>query len=112
MFHFLDYKELILTTTNINITLQEKLIKEIIKQYGEITKIKVAHSTKKGKAILVSGSSLLDLEHILNKTQNKGIDIYTNSNLLIAHSFFILSGIYIFATPSFPLQDSSLSMYA
>nr|WP_086940492.1 hydroxylamine reductase [Thaumasiovibrio occultus] len=40
-----------------------------------------------GKCILVSGHDLHDLEKILQQTQGKGINVYTNGEMLPAHSY-------------------------
>ncbi len=55
--------------------------------YGKISETKVSLSTKPGKAILVSGSSLKDLYKLLINTENENIDVYTHGDLIIAHSF-------------------------
>lgn len=59
--------------------------------FGDISKTKVSRSTKQGKAILVSGSSLIDLFNFLaylreQEIENE-IDVYTHGDLLIAHAF-------------------------
>lgn len=41
----------------------------------------------KGKCILVSGHDLHDLEKILQQTQGQGINVYTNGEMLPAHSY-------------------------
>lgn len=41
----------------------------------------------KGKAILVSGHDLIDLEMLLRQTEGKGINIYTNGEMLPAHAY-------------------------
>lgn len=43
--------------------------------------------TVKGKAILVSGHDLHDLEKILQQTEGKGINVYTNGEMLPAHGY-------------------------
>ncbi len=40
-----------------------------------------------GKAILVSGHDLIDLESILKQTEGKGINVYTNGEMLPAHAY-------------------------
>lgn len=40
-----------------------------------------------GKCILVSGHDLHDLEKILQQTEGKGINVYTNGEMLPAHSY-------------------------
>ena len=41
----------------------------------------------KGKAILVSGHDLKDLEDLLEQTEGKGINIYTHGEMLPAHGY-------------------------
>ena len=41
----------------------------------------------KGKAILVSGHDLVDLEALLEQTEGKGINIYTHGEMLPAHGY-------------------------
>ena len=51
-----------------------------------MTKADVSYSTAQGKAILVSGSNFSELLKVLKNTENENIDIYTHSDLLLAHS--------------------------
>ena len=67
--------------------LQLSICQIIVQRYGKITKTKISRSSRKGKCILVSGSSLVDLEKILELTKDKNIDVYTHSNLLVSHAF-------------------------
>jgi hydroxylamine reductase len=55
--------------------------------YGDPIPTKVPLGTKKGKAILVSGHDLADLELILKQTQGKGIYVYTHGEMLPAHGY-------------------------
>ncbi|MFA4875254.1 MAG: hydroxylamine reductase, partial [bacterium] len=41
----------------------------------------------KGKAILVSGHDLKDLEELLKQTEGKGINVYTHGEMLPAHGY-------------------------
>ncbi len=66
--------------------LQLRISEVLLKSFNGINKIKVSHSTQKGKAILVSGNNFFDLLDVLNATKDKNIDIYTHSNLLITHA--------------------------
>jgi hydroxylamine reductase len=43
--------------------------------------------SKKGKAILVSGHDLKDLEEILKQSEGKGIFVYTHGEMLPAHAY-------------------------
>jgi hydroxylamine reductase len=42
---------------------------------------------KKGKAILVSGHDLMDLEELLKQTEGKGIYIYTHGEMIASHGY-------------------------
>lgn len=65
-----------------------KLIKKIqISTFGNIEITLVSASTEPNKAILVSGSNLIDLKNVLEYTKSSDIDVYTNGNLLVAHAF-------------------------
>jgi hydroxylamine reductase len=55
--------------------------------YGHPVPTKVPLGYKKGKAILVSGHDLLDLEELLKQTQGKGINIYTHGEMLPTHGY-------------------------
>jgi hydroxylamine reductase len=55
--------------------------------YGHPVPTKVPVTTFKGKAILVSGHDLKDLEELLKQTQGKGVNIYTHGEMLPAHSY-------------------------
>ncbi len=55
--------------------------------YGHPIPTKVPLGHKKGKAILVSGHDLKDLEELLKQTRRKGIDIYTHGEMLSLHGY-------------------------
>jgi len=55
--------------------------------YGHPVPTKVPLYAKKGKAILVSGHDLKDLEEILKQTEGKGINVYTHGEMLPAHGY-------------------------
>ena len=55
--------------------------------YGHPVPTKVPLGTKKGKAILVSGHNLKDLEEILKQSQGKGIYVYTHGEMLPTHGY-------------------------
>lgn len=56
-------------------------------KYGHPTPTSVRVTPVKGKAILVSGHDLHDLEMILKQTEGKGINVYTHGELLPAHGY-------------------------
>jgi hydroxylamine reductase len=55
--------------------------------YGHPTPTPVRMTPVKGKAILVSGHDLKDLEELLKQTEDKGINIYTHGEMLPAHGY-------------------------
>jgi hydroxylamine reductase len=57
------------------------------KTYGHPVPTKVPLGYKKGKAILVSGHDLKDLEKLLKQTQGKGINIYTHGEMFSTHGY-------------------------
>ena len=67
--------------------LQLKIANTMLEEFVQISKVNVSHSSRKGKAILVSGNNFSDLLKILEQTKDLNIDVYTHSNLLIAHAF-------------------------
>ncbi len=55
--------------------------------YGQPVPTTVPLGAKKGKAILISGHDLRDLEELLKQTEGKGISIYTHGEMLPAHGY-------------------------
>ncbi len=55
--------------------------------YGDPAPTKVPLGVKKGKAILVSGHDLIDLEAVLKASAGKGITVYTHGEMLPAHGY-------------------------
>ena len=55
--------------------------------YGHPVPTKVPLGHKQGKAILVSGHDLKDLEELLKQTEGKGINIYTHGEMLPTHGY-------------------------
>jgi hydroxylamine reductase len=78
---------LVLTCGKINLRAMELLDAGNTGKYGHPVPTKVPLSAKKGKAILVSGHDLQDLEEILKQTKDKGIYVYTHGEMLPAHGY-------------------------
>ena len=55
--------------------------------YGHPVPTSVPLGAKQGKAILVSGHDLKDMEDILKQTQGKGINVYTHGEMLPCHGY-------------------------
>ena len=82
-----DYVGLVFKCGEINIRAMELLDAGNTERYGHPTPTKVPLGHKKGKAILVSGHDLMDLEEILKQTEEKGITVYTHGEMLPTHGY-------------------------
>ena len=78
---------LVIKCGEINLRAMELLDAGNTGKYGHPVPTKVPLSAKKGKAILVSGHDLRDLEEILKQTKDKGIYVYTHGEMLPAHGY-------------------------
>lgn len=86
-FSLVKVKKLISELTQTDTQIIKKSAETQILKFGNVSEVKVSHSTSKGKAILVSGGSLDELYSLLKDSINDNIDIYTHGDLLIAHAF-------------------------
>ncbi len=71
----------------INLKTMELLDSANTGKYGHPVPTKVPLGAKKGKAILVSGHDLHDIEAILKQTDGQGINIYTHGEMLPTHGY-------------------------
>ena len=82
-----DWVGLVLKCGEINVKTMELLDAANTGAYGHPVPTKVPLGTKKGKAILVSGHDLKDVEELLKQTQGKGVNVYTHGEMLPAHGY-------------------------
>jgi hydroxylamine reductase len=82
-----DYLPLVLQCGEVNLKAMELLDAGNTGVYGHPTPTKVPLGHKKGKAILVSGHDLKDLEEILKQSAGKGIYVYTHGEMLPCHGY-------------------------
>jgi hydroxylamine reductase len=82
-----DWVKLVLRCGEVNLRTMELLDAANTGAYGHPVPTKVPLGAKKGKAILVSGHDLKDLEEILQQTEGKGIYVYTHGEMLPAHGY-------------------------
>jgi hydroxylamine reductase len=82
-----DYVGLVFKCGEINLLTMEILDAANTEAYGHPVPTSVPLGTKKGRAILVSGHDLKDLEDILKQTQGKGIYVYTHGEMLPCHGY-------------------------
>jgi len=78
---------LVIRAGQINLRAMELLDIANTEAYGDPIPTQVPLGTKKGKAILVSGHDLKDLELILKQSQDKGIYVYTHGEMLPTHGY-------------------------
>lgn len=82
-----DWVGLVLKCGEINLRAMELLDAGNTGTYGHPVPTKVSLGAKKGKAILVSGHDLKDLEELLKQTEGKGIYVYTHGEMLPTHGY-------------------------
>jgi len=82
-----DLIGLVLKCGEINLRAMKLLDSANTGAYGHPVPTQVPLGTKKGKAILVSGHDLKELEEILKQSQGKGIYVYTHCEMLPCHGY-------------------------
>ncbi len=82
-----DWIALVLKCGEINLKAMEILDSANTGTYGHPVPTKVPLGAKAGKAILVSGHDLKDLEAVLKQSEGKGIHVYTHGEMLPAHGY-------------------------
>jgi hydroxylamine reductase len=82
-----DYVGLVLKCGEINLRAMELLDAANTGTYGHPVPTSVPLGAKQGKAILVSGHDLKDLEAILKQSEGQGINVYTHGEMLPCHAY-------------------------
>ncbi len=82
-----DHVALALKCGEVNLKAMELLDAGNTGTYGHPVPTPVPLGHKAGKAILVTGHDLRDLEMLLKQTEGKGINIYTHGEMLPCHSY-------------------------
>ena len=82
-----DWVKLVLECGATNLRAMELLDAANTGTYGHPVPTQVPLGPKRGKAILISGHDLKDLEELLKQTQGKGINIYTHGEMLPTHAY-------------------------
>ncbi len=82
-----DWIGLTMKAGEINLKAMEILDAANTETYGHPVPTKVPLGHKKGKAILVSGHDLKDMELVLKQTEGKGITVYTHGEMLPLHGY-------------------------
>lgn len=78
--------EHIRTVAKYDYELVKLLFKTKQEKYGKFTPTDVLISHREGKAILIAGHDMKEMELLLEATKDKGIDIYTHGKMIIAHT--------------------------
>ncbi len=82
-----DYVGLALKCGEVNLKAMQLLDAGNTGTYGHPVPTAVPLGPKQGKAILVSGHDLKDLDMILQQTEGKGINVYTHGEMLPCHGY-------------------------
>ncbi len=82
-----DYVGLALKCGEVNLRTMELLDAGNTGTYGHPVPTPVPLGHKQGKAILISGHDLKDLETLLKQTEGKGITVYTHGEMLPCHGY-------------------------
>jgi len=82
-----DWLAMVLKCGEINLRAMELLDAANTGAYGHPVPTSVPLGAKKGKAILVSGHDLKDLEELLKQTEGKDIFVYTHGEMLPCHGY-------------------------
>ena len=87
-----DYKmeqllPLVLKVGEINLKCMALLDRANTETYGDPAPTTVPLTVEKGPFIVITGHDLKDLELLLKQTEGKGINIYTNGEMLPAHAY-------------------------
>ena len=77
----------VIETGKINLRCMELLDKANTESYGDPVPTEVPLTIEKGPFIVVSGHDLHDMKLLLEQTKDKGINIYTHSEMLPAHGY-------------------------
>ncbi len=82
-----EWLGLLMEFGKVNLACMELLDKANTKSFGSPVPTKVSTDIQKGPFIVVSGHDLNDLKMLLEQTKDKGIQIYTHSEMLPAHGY-------------------------
>jgi hydroxylamine reductase len=82
-----EFVALVFKCGEINLRAMELLDAGNTEKYGDPVPTKVPLGHKRGKALVVSGHDLIDLEEILKQTAGMGITVYTHGEMLPTHGY-------------------------
>ncbi len=82
-----ELMDMVLKTGEYGVKVMALLDKANTSSYGVPEATKVNIGVRNNPAILISGHDLKDLEMLLEQTKGTGVDVYTHSEMLPAHSY-------------------------
>ena len=82
-----DIKSLVEYVVQVDNFMMRKLRNVQEKRYGYQRESEVSYSTEPGKAVLVVGSNIRELDIILESLKDSEIDVYTHDEMMVAHTF-------------------------
>jgi len=82
-----EYLKMVSRVGEVNLKVMGMLDKANTEKYGNPIPTKVRVTPVKGKAILISGHDLKDLEALLKQTEGKGINVYTHGEMLPCNGY-------------------------
>lgn len=82
-----EWLDIIMEFGNINLKCMELLDTANTESFGNPVPARVNIDIKKGPFIVISGHDLGDLKQLLEQTKDKGINVYTHSEMLPAHGY-------------------------
>jgi len=82
-----EWLSLIMEFGQVNLKCMALLDEANTSAFGHPVPTKVGMKVEKGPFIVVTGHDLLDLKHLLEQTEGKGVNIYTHGEMLPAHGY-------------------------
>jgi len=86
-FNFQDHIDQLMKIGSAGVEVMDKLSNAHVSKFGIPTPVVVPQNKVEGKAILVTGHDLEFFEKLLIATEDKGINVYTHSEMLPAHGY-------------------------
>lgn len=82
-----EWLSLIMEFGQINLKCMELLDEANTSAFGHPAPARVSMKVEKGPFIVITGHDLLDLKHLLEQTEGKGVNVYTHGEMLPAHGY-------------------------
>lgn len=86
-FNFNEHIAQLMKVGSAGVQVMELLSDAHAKKFGVPTPVSVSQNRAEGKAILVSGHNMEMLHKLLEATKDRGVNIYTHSEMLPAHGY-------------------------